>query len=143
MDSQGFGGFGLVVSGCAQGLFNRLLFALIIFCFRERLLWGRKSTCSRMFRGRSVTSILVFWIKRRIRSRQLANSRTYVRPGILFEVLLAVPAQFDPVDVASPEVELSDIYKGVVPFIVLQLIGMGIVGYWPELVTWLPAMAYG
>ena len=45
--------------------------------------------------------------------------------------------------VAPSEVELVDIYKGVIPFIILQLIGMFIVGFWPELVTWLPAHAYG
>ena len=44
--------------------------------------------------------------------------------------------------VAPPEVQLSDIYKGVIPFIILQLIGMVLVGIWPKLVTWLPAVAY-
>jgi TRAP-type mannitol/chloroaromatic compound transport system permease large subunit len=44
--------------------------------------------------------------------------------------------------VAPPEVKLSDIYKGVIPFIILQLIGMLIVGFYPQLVTWLPAIAY-
>ena len=45
--------------------------------------------------------------------------------------------------VAPPEVELGDIYRGVIPFIVLQLVGMVIVCLWPELVTWLPAQVYG
>ena len=45
--------------------------------------------------------------------------------------------------VAPPEVELVDIYKGVIPFIILQLIGLIIVAIWPQLVIWLPAMAYG
>jgi tripartite ATP-independent transporter DctM subunit len=45
--------------------------------------------------------------------------------------------------VAPPEVELGDIYRGVIPFIVLQLVGMAIVCFWPELVTWLPAQVYG
>ena len=40
-------------------------------------------------------------------------------------------------------VKLVDIYKGVVPFIVLQLIGLGLVFAFPQLVTWLPAIAYG
>ena len=44
--------------------------------------------------------------------------------------------------VAPPEVQLSDIYKGVIPFIILQLVGMLLVGIWPKLVTWLPAVAY-
>ncbi len=45
--------------------------------------------------------------------------------------------------VAPPEVKLADIYHGVIPFIIIQLIGMLIVGIWPELVLWLPAKAYG
>jgi len=39
-------------------------------------------------------------------------------------------------------VSLMDIYKGVIPFIILQLIGLGIVIANPELVTWLPSVAY-
>ena len=33
--------------------------------------------------------------------------------------------------------------RGVVPFIVLQLIGLGLVFAFSALVTWLPAIAYG
>jgi tripartite ATP-independent transporter DctM subunit len=44
--------------------------------------------------------------------------------------------------VAPPEVELLDIYKGVIPFIILQLIGLVIVTIWPQLVVWLPSVAY-
>jgi TRAP-type mannitol/chloroaromatic compound transport system permease large subunit len=46
-------------------------------------------------------------------------------------------------DVAPAGVELAHIYKGVIPFILLQLVGMVVVGLWPKLVTWLPAVAYG
>lgn len=45
--------------------------------------------------------------------------------------------------VAPEEVVLLDIYKGVVPFIILQLIGLFIVAIFPQLVIWLPAVAYG
>lgn len=44
--------------------------------------------------------------------------------------------------VAPPEVKLSHIYKGVIPFIILQLIGLLIIALFPKLVTWLPAVAY-
>ncbi len=44
--------------------------------------------------------------------------------------------------VCPPDVRLADIYKGVVPFIILQLIGLVVVARWPELVTWLPSVAY-
>ncbi len=45
--------------------------------------------------------------------------------------------------VAPSGVELSDIYKGVIPFIALQLLGLLLVGLWPSVVTWLPAVVYG
>lgn len=44
--------------------------------------------------------------------------------------------------VCPPEVKLTDIYKGVTPFIILQLIGLVIVLLFPSLVTWLPATVY-
>ncbi|NIO42488.1 MAG: TRAP transporter large permease subunit, partial [Burkholderiales bacterium] len=42
----------------------------------------------------------------------------------------------------EPEIRMIDIYRGVVPFIILQLIGLGIVILFPQLVIWLPAIAY-
>jgi tripartite ATP-independent transporter DctM subunit len=45
--------------------------------------------------------------------------------------------------VCPPEIKLTDIYRGVVPFIILQLIGLGIIIMWPQLVIWLPSVAYG
>jgi len=44
--------------------------------------------------------------------------------------------------ICPPEISLGDIYRGVIPFIILQLIGMIIIGFWPQLVVWLPAVAY-
>ncbi|MBU0653622.1 MAG: TRAP transporter large permease subunit [Gammaproteobacteria bacterium] len=44
--------------------------------------------------------------------------------------------------VCPPGVTLLDIYKGVVPFIILQLIGLAIVFLFPDIVTWLPSVAY-
>ena len=44
--------------------------------------------------------------------------------------------------VAPEGVTLGDIYKGIVPFVILQLIGLIIVLIWPQLVIWLPAVAY-
>ncbi len=41
--------------------------------------------------------------------------------------------------VAPPEVKTWDIYKGVLPFIGLQLIGLALVFKFPGLATWLPA----
>ena len=45
--------------------------------------------------------------------------------------------------VAPSDVKLTEIYWGVIPFIILQLIGLVLVFLFPELVTWLPAVAYG
>jgi TRAP-type mannitol/chloroaromatic compound transport system permease large subunit len=44
--------------------------------------------------------------------------------------------------VAPPEIATSSIYKGVIPFIVIQLIMLGLLTLWPELATWLPAAIY-
>ncbi len=44
--------------------------------------------------------------------------------------------------VASSVVKTLDIYRGVIPFIALQLIGLMIVGYYPSLVNYLPVRTY-
>ena len=44
--------------------------------------------------------------------------------------------------VCPPEVQMTDIYRGVVPFIILQLIALVLVFIFPELVTWLPSMVF-
>ncbi len=45
--------------------------------------------------------------------------------------------------VCPPQVRLLDIYRGVAPFILLQLLGLLLIVLFPSLVTWLPAQAYG
>ena len=45
--------------------------------------------------------------------------------------------------VAPPEVKTTDIYRGVVPFIVIQLLLLAILTVCPELATWLPEQLYG
>ena len=45
--------------------------------------------------------------------------------------------------IAPPGVDLPVIYRGVAPFIVIQLIGLAIIFNWQALATWLPAQAYG
>jgi TRAP-type mannitol/chloroaromatic compound transport system permease large subunit len=44
--------------------------------------------------------------------------------------------------VAPPTVTTAHIYRGVVPFVMLQLLLMGLVMVWPELATWLPDTLY-
>ena len=45
--------------------------------------------------------------------------------------------------VAPPEVELTDIFKGVIPFVILQLIGLALVIIFPQIILWLPGIVYG
>ncbi len=45
--------------------------------------------------------------------------------------------------VCPPEIKVTHIYKGVAPFILLQVIGLGLIYYFPKIVTWLPDVAYG
>ncbi|GGB45720.1 C4-dicarboxylate ABC transporter [Roseibium aquae] len=45
--------------------------------------------------------------------------------------------------VCPPGVTLGHIYRGVVPFVMLQLLGLLIVFQFPALTTWLPSVAYG
>jgi len=45
--------------------------------------------------------------------------------------------------VAPTGINVTTIYRGVVPFIILQLLGLMIIYKWKQLVTWLPAQAYG
>ena len=44
--------------------------------------------------------------------------------------------------VAPPELKTSDIYRGAVPFILIQLIMLGLLAIWPEMATWLPERLY-
>ncbi len=41
--------------------------------------------------------------------------------------------------VAPAEIKTTQIYQGVIPFIVIQVIAMAMIAYWPMLATWLPS----
>ena len=45
--------------------------------------------------------------------------------------------------VAPAEVKTGDIYRGVAPFIMIQLLMLGLLAYWPQMATWLPEVVYG
>ena len=46
--------------------------------------------------------------------------------------------------VAPPEVRLIDLYRGVVPFVALQVVGLAVVLWFGRLlVLWLPTLIYG
>ncbi|MCW9024195.1 MAG: TRAP transporter large permease subunit [Gammaproteobacteria bacterium] len=44
--------------------------------------------------------------------------------------------------VASDMVKTTDIYRGVAPFIAIQLITLALLAYWPSIATWLPEQIY-
>ena len=70
---------------------------------------------------------------------------------VLFAVCLQTSFLTPPVGFAifylkgvAPEgVDVTTIYRGVLPFIALQLIGLMIIFNWQQIVTWLPSQAYG
>jgi tripartite ATP-independent transporter DctM subunit len=45
--------------------------------------------------------------------------------------------------VAPPSVETSAMYRGVVPFIFMQVFLMVLLAIWPQIATWLPDIIYG
>jgi tripartite ATP-independent transporter DctM subunit len=45
--------------------------------------------------------------------------------------------------VTPPEITTGHIYRGIIPFVIVQLIGLGIVVFFPVLATWLPDLVFG
>lgn len=45
--------------------------------------------------------------------------------------------------VAPPEVSTVDIYRGVIPFVLIQLLALLVLWFFPALATWLPGVLYG
>jgi tripartite ATP-independent transporter DctM subunit len=45
--------------------------------------------------------------------------------------------------VTPPEISTGHIYRGIIPFVLFQLIGLAIVVLYPQLATWLPDIVYG
>ena len=44
--------------------------------------------------------------------------------------------------VTPPEISTGHIYRGIIPFVIFQLIGLLIVVFFPQLVTWLPKIVF-
>lgn len=53
------------------------------------------------------------------------------------------PAIFYLRGISPPEITLPDMFRGVIPFIILQLITLGIVMAFPQTVLWLPSKVLG
>ncbi|MBT8762794.1 TRAP transporter large permease subunit [Desulfohalobiaceae bacterium Ax17] len=45
--------------------------------------------------------------------------------------------------VSPPQIKTGHIYKGIIPFVILQLIGLLLVVFFPQLATWLPRVLLG
>ncbi len=45
--------------------------------------------------------------------------------------------------VAPPDVRTIDIYRGVIPFVLIQILALVLLALFPEIVTWLPGRIYG
>jgi len=45
--------------------------------------------------------------------------------------------------VAPETVTTMQIYRGVIPFILIQIVALGLLALWPSLATWLPEVVYG
>lgn len=43
----------------------------------------------------------------------------------------------------APQLKMGAIYRAAIPFLLLQLVGLIMVGLFPALATWLPRLAYG
>jgi TRAP-type mannitol/chloroaromatic compound transport system permease large subunit len=74
---------------------------------------------------------------------------------LLFGVLVAVNLQtaflsppvamsaFYLKGISPPHVTLNQIYRGMYPFLAIQLVCLFLTWYWPELTLWLPRYLYG
>ncbi len=45
--------------------------------------------------------------------------------------------------VTPPEITTGHIYRGIIPFVLVQLIGLAMVVFFPKLATWLPRLVFG
>jgi TRAP-type mannitol/chloroaromatic compound transport system permease large subunit len=44
--------------------------------------------------------------------------------------------------VTPPQIKTGHIYRGIIPFVLMQLLGLFIVAMWPAIATWLPGLVY-
>lgn len=45
--------------------------------------------------------------------------------------------------VSPPSVTTMDIYRGIIPFVVIQVVGLVVLAMFPQLATWLPTVLFG
>ena len=81
--------------------------------------------------------------------------KTFQIDPLLFGVMVAVNLQtaflsppvamsaFYLKGIAPPHVTLNQIYNGMYPFLVIQIVALFLTWYWPEMTLWLPRYLYG
>ena len=42
--------------------------------------------------------------------------------------------------VAPPEIKTTQIYKGIIPFVIIQVVGLSLVILFPQIAMWLPGL---
>ncbi len=52
------------------------------------------------------------------------------------------PAIFYLRGISPPEIKLADMYRGVIPFILLELVVLALVYWFPGLALWLPSVVF-
>jgi len=52
------------------------------------------------------------------------------------------PAIFYLRGISPPEIKLTDMYRGVVPFIALEFVVLAMVAFFPGLALWLPSVVF-
>ncbi|MCY4502230.1 MAG: TRAP transporter large permease subunit, partial [Alphaproteobacteria bacterium] len=52
------------------------------------------------------------------------------------------PAIFYLRGISPPEIKLADMYRGVIPFILLELLVLALVYWFPGLALWLPSVVF-
>ena len=45
--------------------------------------------------------------------------------------------------VAPPSVKTMDIYRGIMPFVIIQILGLAVLAMFPQMATWLPKVLFG
>jgi tripartite ATP-independent transporter DctM subunit len=45
--------------------------------------------------------------------------------------------------VVPPEISMGHIYRGIIPFVALQILALALCFFWPQIILWLPQQVYG
>ena len=102
-------------------------------------LFTDKATDRSRIARRRIASGLRYWLEEMTRENQSIVSRAVNAPE-LFEAATDLPASFEENDVSEETQRRAAIWSKVLPFIVLQIIDMLLVMFFPQIALWLPQM---